>query len=157
MEKQKTFKEKFETWKNDVKDFWEDHKTEIIVSAAGVATFVGGALIVKKLGDMVDTEIGDATKLDIVKELPNEVPTAKDWIKEGIDKWGELNMDETDDFVRDKLKEIHDACVEKDVVCNIMCGIGGDKDDAFDNCYVDLEYYNECCELLDPDVFGDKV
>lgn len=159
MENQKmAFKEKFNTWKNNVKDFCENHKTEIVVGVASIATFVGGALLVKKLGDMADVEVGDVTKLDIVKELPNEVPTAKDWIKEGIDKWKELDMDETDDFVREKLKEIHDACVEKDVVCNIMCGIGGGAEDSdFDHQWIDLEYYNDGNELLDPDIFENKV
>lgn len=136
------FKEKFDTWKNNVKDFCEDHKTEIIVGVASIATFVGGALIVKKLGDMANEGMSDAD-IDRLKGTLEAIKTHNDLYKENMDFLKENGMLEADGFFKEKLKEIHEYCVENNYGINIEACI--DPFESFEQTWTNCDYfkYNE--------------
>lgn len=132
MKEKKTFKERVSEAKQKAKDFWEEHKTAIIVGAISVGTTVAGIVALKKASDSCPgapdewhNELG-----------PKPIDIDDDELLDLI--YEERKIPEFEAELDTKLQEVDDLCKKYNVACGTFTVFGdGDWRDG------DLEYFVE--------------
>ena len=132
MKEKKTFKERVSEAKQKAKDFWEEHKTAIIVGAISVGTTVASIVALKKAGDSCPGAP------DVLRDElgPKPIDVDDDELLELI--YEERKIQEFEAELDTKLQEVDDLCKKYNVACGTFTVFGdGDWRDG------DLEYFVE--------------
>ena len=138
----KTFKERTTEAKAKAKQFWEDHKVTIIKGAIGAATIVAGYVFIKKAGEALESEYGDAKALDVLKELPESGIQCDDEELANLIKQ-ECDWENTQAAIIEKFKEVDEICREHNITYDACTTFGTDEGVDSDEHYLGWMLYSQ--------------